>query len=60
MPKMRTHKGAQKRFKLSANGVVLRAKGQKSHMRRRKPNRRQSDPILTDQRAMRCASLPEA
>jgi large subunit ribosomal protein L35 len=39
MPKMRTHKGTQKRFKLSGNGVVMRAKGQKSHMRRRKPNR---------------------
>ncbi|MEI6046220.1 MAG: 50S ribosomal protein L35 [Chloroflexota bacterium] len=39
MPKVKTHKGVQKRFKLSANGKVMRAKGLKSHLRRRKPNR---------------------
>ena len=39
MPKMRTHKGAQKRFKLTATGKVMRAKGLKSHLRRRKPSR---------------------
>ncbi|HEX2909586.1 MAG TPA: 50S ribosomal protein L35 [Chloroflexia bacterium] len=39
MPKMKSHKGAKKRFKITATGKVLRAKGQKSHLRRRKPNR---------------------
>ena len=39
MPKMKSHKGAQQRFKITATGKVLRMKGQKSHLRRRKPNR---------------------
>jgi large subunit ribosomal protein L35 len=39
MPKMKTHKGAQKRFKITATGKVMRMKGQKSHLRRRKPSR---------------------
>ena len=39
MPKMKTHKGAKKRFHISANGKVLRTKGPKSHLRRRKPKR---------------------
>lgn len=39
MPKMKTHKGAQQRFKITATGKVLRMHGQKSHLRRRKPNR---------------------
>ncbi len=36
MPKVKTHKGAQKRFKLTATGKVMRSKGLKSHLRRRK------------------------
>jgi len=39
MPKMKTHKGVQKRYKLSATGKVMRAKGLKSHLRRRKSKR---------------------
>ena len=39
MPKMKTHKGTQKRFKISATGKVMRTKGQKSHLRRRKASR---------------------
>lgn len=39
MPKMKTHKGAKKRFHLSSTGKVLRTKGPKSHLRRRKPKR---------------------
>ena len=39
MPKMKSHKGAQQRFKITANGKVMRTKGQKSHLRRRKPSR---------------------
>ncbi len=39
MPKLKTHKGAKKRFHISATGKVLRTKGPKSHFRRRKPKR---------------------
>lgn len=39
MPKMKTHKGAKKRFHISGTGKVLRTKGPKSHFRRRKANR---------------------
>ena len=39
MPKMKTHKGAKKRFKITATGKILRAKGMKSHFRRRKAPR---------------------
>ena len=39
MPKMKTHKGAAKRFKLSANGKLMRSKGMKSHLRRMKSKR---------------------
>ena len=39
MPKMKTHKGAQKRFTVTAGGKLLRAKGPKSHLRRNKSKR---------------------
>jgi large subunit ribosomal protein L35 len=39
MPKMKTHKGAKKRFHVSGTGKVLRSKGPKSHFRRRKAAR---------------------
>lgn len=39
MPKMKTHKGAQKRFKLSGTGKVMMPKGGKSHFRRRRSTR---------------------
>lgn len=39
MPKLKTHKGAKKRFHVSATGKVLRTKGPKSHFRRRKSKR---------------------
>lgn len=39
MPKVKTHKGTQQRFKITATGKVLRTKGQKSHLRRRKHKR---------------------
>ena len=35
-PKLKTHKGAKKRFNFTATGKVRRAKGMKSHFRRRK------------------------
>jgi large subunit ribosomal protein L35 len=39
MPKMKTHKGAKRRFKITGSGMVMRAKGPKSHLRRNKPKR---------------------
>lgn len=39
MPKMKTNKAAARRFKISAGGKVMRAKGMKSHFRRRKAKR---------------------
>ena len=37
--KLKTHKGAKKRFKITATGKILRTKGMKSHFRRRKAPR---------------------
>ena len=39
MPKMKTHKGAKKRFHITGSGKVIRTKGPKSHFRRRKTKR---------------------
>jgi large subunit ribosomal protein L35 len=37
--KLKTHKSTAKRFKVTATGKVLRTKGGKSHLRRRKSSR---------------------
>ena len=37
MPKLKTHKGAAARFKITGTGKVLRMKGNRSHLRRKKP-----------------------
>lgn len=56
MPKMKTHKGAAKRFKLTGTGKVKRNKGFTSHLltskpAKRKRNLRQSAIVdKTDQR----------
>jgi len=39
MPKMKTHKGAQKRFKVNGAGRLMQPKGGKSHFRRRRSQR---------------------
>jgi large subunit ribosomal protein L35 len=39
MPKMKTNKQAKRRFKITGTGKVMRAKGGKSHLRRRKSKR---------------------
>ena len=36
MPKLKTHKGAKKRFHFTGTGKVMRMKQGKSHFRRRK------------------------
>ena len=37
--KLKTHKGAKRRFKVTATGKLMRAKWMKSHFRRRKAPR---------------------
>ncbi|HYP62017.1 MAG TPA: 50S ribosomal protein L35 [Thermomicrobiales bacterium] len=46
--KLKTHKGAKRRFKVTATGKIMRTKGMKSHFRRRKSARvkRQFDRML--------------
>lgn len=46
--KLKTHKGAKKRFKITATGKIMHAKGMKSHLRRKKAPRvkRQFDRML--------------
>ena len=39
MPKLKTHKGTQHRFHITGSGKILRTKGGKSHLRRRKSDR---------------------
>jgi len=39
MPKIKTHKGAQSRFHITGTGKIMRTKGPKSHLRRRKTKR---------------------
>jgi large subunit ribosomal protein L35 len=46
--KLKTHKGAKRRFKITATGKIMRTKGMKSHNRRKKAARvkRQFDRML--------------
>jgi len=39
MPKIKTHKGAQRRFHITGTGKIMRAKGGKSHLRLSKSKR---------------------
>ncbi|MFC2063260.1 50S ribosomal protein L35 [Chloroflexota bacterium] len=39
MPKIKTHKGAQRRFHITGTGKIMRVKIGKSHFRRRKTKR---------------------
>lgn len=40
MPKMKSHSGAQKRFKKTANGKIMRKKAGKSHILTKKTAKR--------------------
>ena len=40
MPKIKTHTGAKKRFKLSKNGKVIRGHANKSHILNKKTTKR--------------------
>ena len=39
MPKIKTHKATAKRFKYTSTGKLMRTKGGKSHLRRKKAKR---------------------
>jgi large subunit ribosomal protein L35 len=39
MPKMKTHKGAAKRFRFTGAGKAVQSQGRKGHFRRRKAGR---------------------
>ena len=39
MPKLKTHKGAAARFRTTGTGKLVRMKGHRSHLRRKKPAR---------------------
>ena len=40
MPKIKTHSGAKKRFKVSKNGKIIRAHAYKSHILNKKSTKR--------------------
>lgn len=65
MPKMKTHKGASKRFKLTGTGKVKRYKAYKSHIltkksSKRKRNLRRSGLIATNGEQKRIKRLIQA
>jgi large subunit ribosomal protein L35 len=39
MPKMKTHKGAAKRFRFTGGGNIVQIQGRRGHFRRRKARR---------------------
>jgi len=49
MPKLKTHKGAKSRLHITGSGKIMRVKGGKSHLRRKKPARtkRLYDDMIT-------------
>ena len=40
MPKMKTHRGAAKRFKVTGSGKIMRRKAFRSHILEKKPSKR--------------------
>ena len=43
MPKLKTHKGASKRFRITKNGKLMRMRAGRSHLRRKKSSSANSD-----------------
>ena len=39
MPKLKTHKGAKRRFRITGTGKLVRMQGHRSHLRRKKTAR---------------------
>lgn len=49
MPKVKTHKGAAKRFKITKNGKVLRARSFANHkLEKKSPDRKRDNTKTTD------------
>ena len=40
MPKVKTHSGARKRFKVTGSGRIMRRKAYRSHILEKKPSKR--------------------
>jgi large subunit ribosomal protein L35 len=38
VPKLKTHKGSARRFRITGTGKLRRMKGHRSHLRRKKPS----------------------
>jgi large subunit ribosomal protein L35 len=55
MPKMKTHKGAAKRFRFTGGGKIVQIQGRRGHFRRRKASRllQQLDKVKPLNRANR-------
>jgi large subunit ribosomal protein L35 len=55
MPKMKTHKGAAKRFRFTGSGKIVQIQGRRGHFRRRKASRllQQLDKVKPLNRANR-------
>ena len=65
MPKMKTHKGAKKRFSITGTGKVRRLKAYKSHIltkktSKRKRNLRRPDIVATNGEAKNLKRLLQA
>jgi large subunit ribosomal protein L35 len=65
MPKMKTHKGAKKRFSVTATGKVRRLKAYKSHILtkkgpKRKRNLRRATTVATNGEAKNIKRLLQA
>ena len=63
MPKMKTHKGAAKRFRFTGTGKIVQSQGRKGHFRRRKAGRllQQLDklkPLYSGNERMVSVALP--
>jgi large subunit ribosomal protein L35 len=63
MPKMKTHKGAAKRFRFTGTGKMVQSQGRKGHFRRRKAGRllQQLDklkPVHKGNKRMVSAAMP--
>ena len=58
MPKMKTHRGSAKRFRVTGSGKIMRAKGYKSHIltkkttKRKRNFRREAQVATADQKVV--------
>jgi len=61
MPKMKTHSGAGKRFRLTGTGKVMRRRANRNHLLEHKPSRRTRrlwhDVVLSEADAKRVRKL---